>query len=96
MGKIAVNTPPLMVSNGNLLCSLSKVLLKPVEQRLVDNLNEAMANMPVGKHVHDCGEYLNSKATHTLLDVLMAQYVLNEGILMKQYDEKGGYTADIS
>jgi hypothetical protein len=36
------------------------------------------------KGARDCSEYLSRKQHYTLLDILVTQYILNEGILMRQ------------
>lgn len=41
-------------------------------------------------------EYLSRKQHYTLLDMLVTQYILNEGILMRQqHDTEGEYQVEI-
>lgn len=39
------------------------------------------------KGAKDCMEYLSRKQHYTLLDMLVTQYILNEGILMRQHHD---------
>ncbi len=44
----------------------------------------------------DCLEYLSRKQHYTLLDMLVTQYILNEGILMRQrHGEQDEYNIEI-
>jgi hypothetical protein len=56
-----------------------------VETEMVDKLKMAMQGVPeCTKGLADCRLYFSTKQHYTLQDVLVAQYVLNDGLLMRQ------------
>lgn len=81
---------------------LQNVLHSPAEKNLVMNMAIAMNSLPYDDTINHCKLYLLSRDNITMLDIMMTQYVLNGGILMKQVetDVSSGvhseYTADLS
>lgn len=69
-----------------------------VSPTLVERMRVAMREMPDGMEgLSDCQSYLSSKLHYTLADILVVQYILNGGILVRQ--RQGGpdeYQVDIS
>lgn len=68
------------------------------QDSLVDNLKLAMQDIPEGtKGLKACKEYFSQKQFYTMLDILVAQYVLNDGLLMRQHhDLEDEYHVDIA
>lgn len=73
-------------------------LHSPADKDLVERLKIAMQDIPEGtKGLEACKSYFSQKQYYTMLDVLVAQYVLNDGLLMRQHhDQEDEYHVDIS
>lgn len=57
----------------------------PADPETIDKLRMAMECIPESvKGLQDCKKYFTSKQHYTLQDILVAQYVLNDGLLMRQ------------
>ena len=69
-----------------------------VDADIIGSLRLAMEDIPAGtKGLEECKKYFSEKQHYTLLDVLVAQYVLNDGLLMRQHhDEEDEYHVDIA
>lgn len=69
-------------------CAVRKVyseLHSQADADVVGKLRLAMEGIPEGtKGLEDCRTYFGSKQHYTLQDVLVAQYILNDGLLMRQ------------
>lgn len=74
--------------NDSSSCSIRKVysmLHSQADADLVSKLRLAMDGIPPNtKGLSDCRTYFSSKQHYTLQDILVAQYVLNDGLLMRQ------------
>lgn len=70
----------------------------PASEDLVQRLRLAMHDIPEGtKGLEDCKKYFTNKQFYTMLDVLVAQYVLNDGLLMRQHhNQDDEFHVDIS
>ena len=84
------------VSADNIMKKTLDKLHRPADTSLLTNLAICMENLPATETVQDCLDYLANRTGHTLADVMVAQYVLNGGVLMKQMDGDEEFTADIS
>jgi hypothetical protein len=69
----------------------------PVPQELVSKMRIAMIDIPDSvRGLEDCRSHLTKKEYHTLLDMLVVQYVLNDGILLRQrHDSADEYHVDV-
>lgn len=65
---------------------------------VVGKLRLAMEGIPEGtKGLADCRTYFASKQHYTLQDILVAQYILNDGLLMRQnHGSEDEYHVDIT
>jgi hypothetical protein len=56
------------------------------DPEIIDKLRMAMECIPASncKGLNDCKNYFSSKQHYTLQDILVAQYILNDGLLMRQ------------
>ena len=70
----------------------------PADPGLVERLQLAMEDIPEGtKGLQSCKAYFSQKQYYTMLDVLVAQYVLNDGLLMRQHhDLPSEYHVDLA
>jgi hypothetical protein len=70
----------------------------PADPGLVERLRLAMEDIPEGtKGLQSCKAYFSQKQYYTMLDVLVAQYVLNDGLLMRQHhDLPSEYHVDLA
>lgn len=68
------------------------------DPEVVGKLRLAMEGIPEGtRGLKDCQTYFSSKQLYTLQDVLVAQYILNDGLLMRQNHGTGDeYHVDIA
>lgn len=73
-------------------------LHSPANADLVQRLKLAMQDIPKGtKGLDACKSYFSQKQYYTMLDVLVAQYVLNDGLLMRQHhDMQDEYHVDLA
>lgn len=81
--------------------ALSKVfaeLQSTADPETIDKLRMAMECIPDNvKGLQDCKTYFASKQNYTLQDILAAQYVLNDGLLMRQnHGSEDEYHVDIA
>ena len=82
-------------------CLVRKVyseLHMQADPEIVAKLRLAMEGIPEGtKGLEDCRTYFASKQHYTLQDVLVGQYVLNDGLLMRQgHSTEDEYHVDIT
>jgi hypothetical protein len=82
-------------------CAIRKVygeLHAQADADIVMKLRLAMEGIPEGaKGLDDCITYFASKQHYTLQDILVAQYVLNDGLLMRQgHGTSDEYHVDIA
>lgn len=68
-----------------------------VPQDLVTKMRLAMADIPESvEGLNDCKRHLTQKEYYTLLDMLVVQYILNDGILLRQrHDTSEEYHVDV-
>lgn len=68
------------------------------DPEIIQKLRMAMEDIP--EHAHglaDCKKYFKAKQHYTLQDILVAQYVLNDGLLMRQnHGTENEYHVDIA
>lgn len=82
-------------------CAIRKVyseLHAQADDEIVAKLRLAMEGIPEGtKGLDDCRTYFSSKQHYTLQDILVAQFVLNDGLLMRQnHGTEDEYHVDIA
>lgn len=84
--------------NDNAMHKVYAELHSQADPEIIHKLRMAMEGIPEQTHgLADCKKYFSAKQHYTLQDILVAQYVLNDGLLMRQnHGTEEEYHVDIS
>jgi hypothetical protein len=68
-------------------------IMEPADPSLVRSLAAAMQRLASvsphhGMAVKDCADFLGARHGHTTMDIVVAAYVLNSGVVLKNYEEE--------